>query len=143
MSTSELKRVETIIEVDTYVARLKYLINNPCSNLKFQMDRNIDKDRHEHYTNKFTINDLFPNEEPNIVLKRELNKLTTPNYIETVKDTRFPNRSEMRVFGKKYRDDIYIKIRVELLNTDCAVFVMSFHYSEFPFIDLTFPYIKR
>lgn len=37
-------------------------------------------------------------------------------YMRTVKDLKFTNRSEMRGLGKVYsgKDDIYIKIRVEL-----------------------------
>ena len=142
MTTNELKRIETKPEVDTYVARLKYLLRDPCANMKFQVDRNVDNKRAERYTNKFTIKDLFPDEDDNVILKRELYKLTASDYIETVKDLRFPKRSDLRVFGKKYTDDVYIKIRVELLDFNCAVFVMSFHYSEYPFDSHTFPYGK-
>lgn len=52
--------------------------------------------------------------------------------MRTVKDTRFPKRSEMREFGKVYNgtEDVYIKIRVELLglygNTTTFVNVISF-----------------
>lgn len=74
-------------------------------------------------------------------------------YIETVKDQRFPKRSDMRVFGRKYSGkDVYIKIRVELVKTsncmkngsgDNYIFVMSFHYSEEAFTDSDFPYRKN
>ena len=52
----------------------------------------------------------------------------------------------MRVFGKQYNgNDVYIKIRVELISTTHAngenfIFVMSFHYSEWNFTDSIFPY---
>jgi hypothetical protein len=51
-------------------------------------------------------------------LHTELLKITVEDYIETVKDLRFANRSEMRVFGRTYlgEADVYIKIRVELLD---------------------------
>lgn len=74
------------------------------------------------------------------VLKIELTKLTIREYIETVEDTRFPNRSEMRVLGKQYEEkDVYIKIRVELVSAAHAsgnnyIFVMSFHFSENCFV---------
>jgi len=80
------------------------------------------------------------------VLKRELAFLTVEEYIETVKDTRFPKRSEMRVFGKKYsNEDVYIKIRVELLSVEYAsggsyILVMSFHFSEKDLNETDFPY---
>lgn len=68
-------------------------------------------------------------------------------YIRTIKDIRFPKRSEMREFGKVYNgiDDVYIKIRVELLG-DYGIpttFVMSFHFAETSFRPEMFPYKKR
>ena len=66
------------------------------------------------------------------------------DYIRTVKDIRFPNRSEMREFGKEYNgsEDVYIKIRVELLGEygNTTMFVMSFHFAEKPFEMKMFPY---
>ena len=59
----------------------------------------------------------------------------------------FPNRSEMREFGKVYNEteDVYIKIRVELLSSygNHLVFVMSFHYAVTPFTPEMFPYRKQ
>ncbi len=82
-------------------------------------------------------------------LKRELALLTIEEYVETLKDIRYPNKSEMRIFGRKYFDeDVYIKIRVELISTthasgDSFIFVMSFHYAEEAFSDSDFPYKKK
>ena len=78
--------------------------------------------------------------------KRELQKLTVEEYMKTVKDLRFPNKSEMREFGKVYdgKGDVYIKIRVELLSAygNHTTFVMSFHYATVPFTPEMFPYRK-
>jgi hypothetical protein len=67
-------------------------------------------------------------------------------YMCTVKDIRFPNRSEMREFGKVYNvnDDVYIKIRVELLGLygGTTTFIMSFHFAEKAFTPDMFPYRK-
>jgi hypothetical protein len=55
----------------------------------------------------------------------------------------------MREFGKVYNgsDEIYIKIRVELMDArgfgDHTTFVMSFHFAEKPFSQETFPYAKK
>lgn len=82
-----------------------------------------------------------------VALKRELQKLTVEEYMQTVKDLRFPKRSEMREFGKVYdgKGDVYIKIRVELLSEygNHTTFVMSFHYATIPFTPEMFPYRKR
>lgn len=89
---------------------------------------------------------MFPDEDEIDALKRELTRLSPGNYIETVKDHRFPNRSEMRVFGKNYSGkDVYIKIRVELASSDFSsgfdhIMVMSFHFSLHNFRSTDFPY---
>ncbi|RBO99999.1 hypothetical protein DET59_12922 [Rossellomorea aquimaris] len=55
----------------------------------------------------------------------------------------------IRVFGKEYADeDVYIKIRAELLNLthvagDSFILVMSFHFAEIPFKEEGFPYRKK
>ena len=52
----------------------------------------------------------------------------------------------MRVFGKNFaNEDVYIKIRVELINVigiggDNYIFVMSFHFAERKFVSGDFPY---
>ncbi len=67
--------------------------------------------------------------------------------MRTVKDIRFPNRSEMREFGKVYNGtkDVYIKIRVELFSQfgHHTAFVMLFHFTVIPFTDEMFPYRKH
>ena len=116
------------------------------SEISFQAKRLVDQDREEKYTNQYTVNTLFPDENPKEALKRELKTLTVEEYMKTVKDLRFPKRSDMREFGKVYngQDDVYIKIRVELLNAygKTATFVMSFHFAEKAFTPEMFPYRK-
>ena len=115
--------------------------------MSFQAERLVDKNRDVKYTNQFTVADLFPNENPVDALKRELQTLTIEEYMQTVKDLRFPKKSEMREFGKVYngKGDVYIKIRVELLSEygNHTTFVMSFHYAEIPFTPEMFPYKKK
>jgi hypothetical protein len=145
----EIKRIESKIEVETYLARLQYALKSGKATVYFQKDRKIDTNRDKIFTNRYTILNLFPDEDEVEVLKRELLTLSVEEYIETVKDKRFLNRSEMRVFGKNYHGkDVYIKIRVELINginssRDNYIFVMSFHFSEQSFVDTDFPYRKN
>lgn len=138
-------RIETELEVRSYLQDLRYALEHNAK-LAFQIERQVDQNRDERYTNKFTVADLFPNEDPVVALKRELMNLTVKEYMQTVKDTRFPNRSEMREFGRVYngKGDVYIKIRVELLSAfgDHTIFVMSFHYAQIPFTPDLFPYRK-
>ena len=130
---NEVIRIESELEVKTYLDRLKYAIKNGAE-IKFQVHRLVDSNRDFKYTNQYTVSTLFPDESPVDALKRELLTLTVENYIQTVKDLSFPERSEMRVFGKTYNstDDVYIKIRVELLGEygNTTTFVMSFHFAE-------------
>jgi len=109
-------RIESEIEVKAYIQDLKFALNNGAK-IDFQAKRLVDEKRDEKYTNQYTVNKLFSDENPVDALKRELLTLSVEDYMQTVKDIRFPKRSEMREFGKVYNgtDDVYIKIRVELL----------------------------
>ena len=139
-------RIESETEVRAYIQNLKFALNNGAK-INFQVKRLVDENRDEKYTNQYTVNMLFPNENPLDALKRELLKLSVEDYMRTVKDIRFPKRSEMREFGKIYNDtdDVYIKIRVELLGMygSTTTFVMSFHFAEKAFIPAMFPYKKQ
>lgn len=136
-------RIESRLEVNTYLQKLKYALDHDAQ-ITFQARRLVDKQRDEKYTNQYTVDTLFPDENPVDALKRELKTLTVEEYMKTVQDLRFPKRSEMREFGKVYNgmQDVYIKIRVELLglNGNTTTFVMSFHFAEKPFTADMFPY---
>jgi len=139
-------RIESELEVRTYIQNLKYALDHGAQ-LTFQVRRLVDENRDERYTNQYTVNKLFPDESPEEALKRELRTLTVEEYMRTVKDVRFPKKSEMREFGKVYNgtDDVYIKIRVELLGDYgyTNAFVMSFHFAEDAFTPAMFPYRKN
>ncbi len=146
MANKTNARIESELEVKTYIQDLKFALNNGAQ-INFQAKRRVDENREEKYTNPYTINTLFPNENPVDAIKRELLTLSVEDYMQTVKDMRFPKRSEMREFGKVYNgtDDVYIKIRVELLGIygNTTTFVMSFHYAERAFMPEMFPYRKK
>lgn len=144
--TEDLRtRIESEIEVKSYIQDLKYALKNGAK-IDFQARRLVDEKRNEKYTNQYTVNKLFPDENPLDAIKRELLTLSVEDYIQTVKDIRFPKRSEMREFGKVYNgtEDVYIKIRVELLGLygKTTIFVMSFHFAEKAFTPEMFPYKK-
>lgn len=139
-------RIESEIEVKSYIQNLNYALEHGAQ-VQFQAYRGVDRRRQEQYTNEYTMRKLFPNERPEDALMRELKTLTVENYMRTVKDLRFPKRSEMREFGKVYNgtEDVYIKIRVEILgvNGETTTFVMSFHFAERSFELNMFPYKHR
>lgn len=139
-------RVESEIEIKAFVQNLRYALSNGAR-MEFQIHRRVDEDRPELYTNEYAVNRLFPNEDPVSAIKRELMSISEKDYIQTVKDLRFPNRSEMREFGKKYdgEGDVYIKLRVELIGIygSTTIFVMSFHFAEKPFATKMFPFKKE
>lgn len=142
----EQRKIESELEVSTYLVRLKYALDSGSAKIFFQRDRQVDVARDKKYTNRQTMLVLFPDEDEVTVLKRELATLTVCDYIETVKDTRFPKRSDMRVFGKKYlEEDVYIKIRVELIGAmgSNEILVMSFHFAAYPFVATDFPYREK
>lgn len=139
-------RIESELEVKAYIQNLKYALDNGAK-ITFQAKRLVDEKRDEKYTNQYTVHTLFPDESPEEALKRELKTLTVEEYMRTVKDLKFLKRSEMREFGKVYNgtEDVYIKIRVELLNIygNTTTFVMSFHFAEKAFTPDMFPYRKN
>ena len=146
MAEETKARIESELEVKAYIQDLKFSLNNGAQ-IDFQVKRVVDEKRDEKYTNQYTVNRLFPDENPVDALKRELLTLSVEDYMRTVKDTRFPKRSEMREFGKVYNgtEDVYIKLRVELLGLygNTTTFVMSFHFAEKAFTPEMFPYKKK
>ena len=146
MADETKTRIESELEVKAYIQDLKFSLNNGAQ-IDFQAKRVVDEKSDEKYTNQYTVNKLFPDENPVDALKRELLTLSVEDYMQTVKDTRFPKRSEMREFGKVYNgtEDVYIKIRVELLGLygNTTTFVMSFHFAERAFFPEMFPYKKK
>ena len=95
--TNTQTRIENELEVSAYLQNLQYALNHDAK-IEFQADRQVDHNRDIKYTNRFTVADLFPNENPVAALRRELQTLTVEDYIRTVKDLRFPRKSEMREF---------------------------------------------
>ena len=146
MAEETKARIESELEVKAYIQDLKFSLNNGAQ-IDFQVKRVVDEKRDEKYTNQYTVNRLFPDENPVDALKRELLTLSVEDDMRTVKDTRFLKRSEMREFGKVYNgtEDVYIKIRVELLGLygNTTTFVMSFHFAEKAFTPEMFPYKKK
>ena len=140
------ERIESELVVKSYLQDLKYALDNGAQ-INFQAHRRVDDQRNEKYTNQYTVSKLFPDVNPVDALKKELKTLTVVNYMKTVADLKFPNRSEMREFGKVYngKDDIYIKIRVELFGMygNSTTFVMSFHFAERTFLSEMFPYRNK
>ena len=141
-------RIESEIEVRMFLKDLRFALQNGAK-IDFQEVRRVDENRDPKFTNRYTVAALFPDEKPTDALRRELQTLTVEEYLRTVKDTRFPKKKEMREFGKVYNgtQDVYIKLRVELLNPNGVgnhtTFVMSFHFAEKPLADEVFPYKKK
>lgn len=87
--TDGKSRIESELEVRSYLQNLKYALDHDAQ-ITFQEVRQVDQKR------AYTIAKLFPNENPADALRRELKTLTVKEYMRTVKDLRFPKRSEMR-----------------------------------------------
>ena len=147
MADKPTVRIESESNVQAYLQDMRYALDNRAT-VRFQRDRLVDIERDKRFTNKFTVSDLFPDEDPVMALKRELRLLTVKNYLRTEEDIRNPQRKPFWVFGKEYEEkgEVYIKIRCELLDMTTSnghiVFIMSFHYAEKPFYEENFPYKK-
>jgi len=135
---------ESELEINSFLLSVKYCIESGNCKISVQRERLNEKTKDIKFTNKYTLGELFPDKNPADAMKLELIKLTKKNYIETLEDIDFPQRSKLRVFGKKYNADVYIKFRAELIskqdNGGKCIFVLSFHYAQYPFDGDTFPY---
>ncbi|NLM20384.1 MAG: hypothetical protein GX207_01360 [Peptococcaceae bacterium] len=127
-------------DVETYLSKLQYALQDDSTLIDFQEERFVDQHRQKECTNVYTVAALFPDESPKEAMRRELATLKVQDYIETVKDTRYPKRSELWVFGKRYMGkDVYIKFRVEIVQRN-HMFILSFHFSTIPFSEMDFPF---
>ncbi len=62
-------RIESELEVKSYIQNLKFALNNGAK-IDFQAKRLVDEKRDEKYTNQYTVNKLFPDENPVDALKK-------------------------------------------------------------------------
>lgn len=93
MAEEAKTRIESEIDVKAYIQNFKFALLNGAK-IDFQVKRFVDEKRNERYTNQYTVNRLFPDENPVDALRRELLTLSIEEYMQTVKDTRFPKRSD-------------------------------------------------
>lgn len=91
-------RIEERLEVSTYISRLVYALENNNAKVTFQEERQVDKNRPIQNTNKYTVAQLFPDEDPVEAIKRELKTLKIEEYIETVKDIILEDVLEIKKF---------------------------------------------
>ncbi len=140
----DASRIASEAEVATYLSNTRLALEGGAQ-VTVQLNRKVDQNRPERYTNKYTFADLFPDEDPACVARRELHNLQMSEYLRTVSDDRCPSHGEFWEFGRVYPEgDVYIKFRVHLLDPNAfgrhTVFLMSFHYAEKPLSEETFPY---
>ena len=63
MAEETKSRIESEIEVKAYIQDLKFALNNGAK-IDFQAKRLVDEKRDEKYTNQYTVNKLFSDENP-------------------------------------------------------------------------------
>lgn len=71
MATETKARIESEIEVKSYIQNLKFALQNGAK-IDFQAKRLVDEKRDEKYTNQYTVNKLFPDENPVDALKKRI-----------------------------------------------------------------------
>ena len=144
MSKKNSSRNEQKFVVEHFLTEMKEALSSESAQLYSQHHRK--EDEAELHENIMSI--LFPNENETAVLKRELTGLTTEDYIETLKDKKFPNKSETRVFAKQYNGEfVYMHVRVEMLEQEETGepeqgLITSLHFCESELEVTDFPYKK-
>lgn len=68
MAEETKARIESELEVKAYIQDLKFALNNGAQ-IDFRAKRVVDEKRDEKYTNQYTVNKLFPDENPVDALK--------------------------------------------------------------------------
>lgn len=132
MSKNSSARIEQKFVVEHFISEVKEALLNDSTQLSTEQKR--EEDEAELHENIMSI--LFPNEDETTVLKRELANLTSEDYLETLKDKKFPNKSETRVFAKKYDEDyIFLHVRMETLvqsesDETVKALIMSLHFRD-------------
>ncbi|MDE6221605.1 MAG: hypothetical protein K2G51_14485, partial [Lachnospiraceae bacterium] len=63
MADETKARIESELEVKAYTQDLKYALKNGAK-IDFQAKTRVDANRDEKYTNQYTVNTLFPDENP-------------------------------------------------------------------------------
>ena len=58
-NANEKKRIESKLEVQTYIDRLKYAIEGGSATINFQKERQVDKNRNREHTNRYTMSKNF------------------------------------------------------------------------------------
>ena len=77
-SKSEGKRQETRLEVQSFVGNLRYAIESDSAKISIVKNRRVDQNRDPKFTNRYTLSELFPDEDQVEAIKRELIQV---NYI--------------------------------------------------------------
>ena len=128
-------------EVEGYIEKLRFALSKKSTSLILEVKRKADANKEEQYTNRYTLAKLFADEDERKALKRELRKLRVEDYIHTLHDLETQRMKKLWVFGKRYDKDVYIKIRVEILENH--IVIKSFHYAKWVFKESDFPYRKK
>lgn len=66
LGESTKARIESELEIKSYIQDLKYALENGAK-INFQAHRLVDDNKDMHYTNQYTVATLFPNENPDDV----------------------------------------------------------------------------
>lgn len=148
MKATEGKFQESKQAISTCLDQIYYLIKNNQTSISVEKYRLADSKRDPKFTNRYTLGVLFPDESETEALKRELLTLTVEEYIESIRDNRFPKLAPMRVFCKQYSNcDVYIKLRVEMMSKELAgsgrIIVISFHFAEWKYCSTDYPFRRQ
>lgn len=118
--------IDTRNNVEQHLQELHTLITQKDCQLDI-LPRKRDEQEDDLYTTENTMLALGYNSED---IKRELSLLNVSDYIENIKDDKYIDSPDFRVFGKEIQGrQIYIK---EKIRTSKKIFCVSFHFARFP-----------
>lgn len=136
MSKNYNHRIEQKFVVQHFIEQLRETLRNEALELFIQNEEEQDQEVDAEDLDQNALSVLFPNQDAAVVLTQGMRELAIGDYLETVKDKRFPNKSERRVFVKTIADQLLsVSVRLESDLAQVYVEVSGFEESEadFPF----------
>jgi len=136
MSKNYNHRIEQKFVVQHFIEQLRETLRNEALELFIQNEEEQDQEVDAEDLDQNALSVLFPNQDAAIVLTQGMRELAIGDYLETVKDKRFPNKSERRVFVKTIADQLLsvsVRLESDLAHVYVEVSVFEESEADFPF----------
>lgn len=141
MSKNYNHRIEQKFVVKHFIDQLHETLENEALELFIQNEEEQDQEVDAEDLDQNALSVLFPNQDATELLMQAMRQIAIGDYLETVKDKRFPDKSERRVFVKTIADQL-LAVSVRLESDLAHVFVEVSVIEESDVAEADFPFKK-